>query len=302
MNLTMTTKKRPWYKGLNYLDWLLYFMMFVITVTMIYPLYYCAIVSVSDGMAVTRGDVMWAPIGFDTKAYELVFSNAQILSSYLNTIYYTALGTCINILMTVLCAYPLSRTHLRGRKTLNFLFMLTMFISGGMIPMYLQVKNLHLRDTVWAIVLPGAISTYNMIIMRTFFKSIPEELHEAAQIDGADQIQTLITVILPLCTTIMATLVLFYAVGHWNSYLSSLLYLSDTRKMPLQMVIRKMVIDSDLASMTTANSSSSSSDTLITESKLKYAIVMISILPMLIAYPFLQKYFVKGVMIGSVKG
>jgi len=169
--------------------------------------------------------------------------------------------------------------------------------------MYLQVKSLGMLDTVWSIVLPGAISTYNMIIMRSFFSSIPEAMHEAAEIDGADHFQTLFRVVLPLSQTILATLVLFYAVGHWNSYLSALLYLSDTKKMPLQMVIRKMVIDSDIANMTTANASSSSgTDTLLTENKLKYAIVMISVLPMIAIYPFLQKYFVKGVMIGGVKG
>lgn len=289
-------------KRMNWFDYLNYFVMFLIIVLMVYPLYYCAIVSISNGMAVTRGEVIWWPVGFDLTAYKVVFGNGQILRAYGNTIYYTALGTAINIAMTALCAYPLSRPHLKGRQVINFLLMLTMFISGGMIPMYLQVKALGLLDTVWAIVLPGAISTYNMIIMRTFFSSIPEELHEAAQIDGASPFQTFLRIILPLSQTIMATLVLFYAVGHWNGYLSALLYLTDSRKMPLQMVIRKMVIDSDIASMTTANSASSSAETLITESKLKYAIVMISILPMIVVYPFLQKYFAKGVMIGSVKG
>ena len=247
--------------------------------------------------------MVFAPVGFDTTAYKVVFGNSQILRSYGNTIYYTLLGTAINIALTVLCGYPLSRPTLKGRKALNFLFMLTMFINGGMIPMYLQVKSLGMLDTVWSIVLPGAISTYNMIIMRSFFSSIPEAMHEAAEIDGADHFQTLFRVVLPLSQTILATLVLFYAVGHWNSYLSALLYLSDTKKMPLQMVIRKMVIDSDIANMTTANASSSSgTDTLLTENKLKYAIVMISVLPMIAIYPFLQKYFVKGVMIGGVKG
>ena len=285
----------------NWFDWINYALMFLIIFLMLYPLYYCLIVSISDGMAVTRGEVLWRPVGFDLTAYKVVFGNKQIIRAYGNTIYYTVLGTFINILLTALCAYPLSRTHLKGRKTLNFLFMLTMFISGGMIPMYLQVKSLKLLDTVWAIVLPGAISTYNMIIMRTFFATIPEELHEAAHIDGANQFQIFGLVVLPLSKTIMATLVLFYAVGHWNSYLSALLYLNSTNKMPLQMVIRKMVIDSDIASLTTANASAST-ETLITESKLKYAIVMISVLPMVVVYPFLQKYFVNGVMVGSVKG
>ncbi len=287
---------------MNGFDYLIYLVMLLVVLMTLYPLYYCAIVSISDGMAVTRGEVILRPVGFDLTAYKVVFGNQQILRAYGNTIFYTALGTLINIVMTALCAYPLSRPHLKGRKAFNFMFMLTMFISGGMIPLYLQVKMLQLQDTVWAIVLPGAISTYNMIIMRTFFSSIPEELHEAAQIDGASQFQVFRQIVIPLSQTILATLLLFYAVGHWNSYLSALLYLNSTDKMPLQMVIRKMVIDSDIANMTTANSASSSTETLITESKLKYAIVMISVLPMIVVYPFLQKYFVNGVMIGSVKG
>lgn len=298
----MNGQKTKSLNRLNWFDYLNYFLMFLIVVITIYPLYYCAIVSISDGAAVVRGDVIWRPIGFDAKAYDVVFGNDQILGAYANTIYYTALGTVINIVMTAFCAYPLSRPKLKGRKTLNFLCMLTMFISGGMIPMYLQIKSLNLLDTTWAIVLPGAISTYNMIIMRTFFASIPEELHEAAEIDGASQFQVFRRIILPLSQTIMATLVLFYAVGHWNSFMSALLYLEDQNRMPLQIIIRKMVIDSDLASMTTANSSSASSETLLSENKIKYAIVMISVLPMVVIYPFLQRYFVKGVMIGAVKG
>lgn len=288
--------KRTWFDYINDL------LMLLIVLLTVYPLYYCAIVSVSDGMAVTRGEVIWKTIGFDLTAYNVVFGNDQILRAYLNTIIYTSLGTGINLCMTALCAYPLSRPRLHGRRILNFLIMLTMFINGGMIPMYLQVKTLGLLDTVWSIVLPGAISTYNMIIMRTFFSSIPDELHEAAEIDGASHFRIFMTIVIPLSQTIIATLTLFYAVGHWNAYLSALLYLTDSRKMPLQMVIRKMVIDSDIASMTTGNASSASTETLITESKLKYAIVMISVLPMIIVYPFLQKYFVSGVMIGSVKG
>ena len=287
---------------MNWFDWLNCLIMLAVVITVIYPLYYCTIVSISDGMAVTRGEVLWKPIGFDLSAYKTVFSNDQILRSYGNTLFYTLLGTSINMVMTLLCAYPLSRPGLKGRRLFNFMFMLTMFINGGMIPMYIQVKNLGLLDSVWAIVLPGAISTYNMIIMRTFFSTIPEELHEAAHIDGAGHFQTFLIIVLPLSQTIIATLILFYAVGHWNGYLSALLYLSDSAKMPLQMIIRKMVIDSDIASMTTSNAASASTEMLITETKLKYAIVIVSILPAVVIYPFLQKYFVNGVMIGSVKG
>lgn len=283
---------------MNAFDYLNYLFMLLILFLMLFPLYYCLIVSVSDGSAVIRGDVVFAPKGFDLNAYKAVFDNPQILRSYGNTLLYTLVGTAINIFLTALCAYPLCRPRLRGRRVFNALFLVTMFINGGTIPLYLQVKSLHLMDTIWAIVLPTGINTYNMIIMRTFFSSIPEDLHEAAEIDGASQFQTFVRVILPLSETILATLVLFYAVAHWNSYMPALLYLNSADKMPLQMTIRKMVVDSDIASMTT----SGSSESLLSENKIKYAVVIISVLPMLVIYPFLQRYFVKGVMIGSVKG
>ena len=202
--------------ALNRMDWfdfLNYFIMLLVIVCTVFPLYYCAIVSISNGAAVTKGEVVLAPVGFDTTAYKVVFGNSQILRSYGNTIYYTLLGTAINIALTVLCAYPLSRPTLKGRKALNFLFMLTMFINGGMIPMYLQVKSLGMLDTVWSIVLPGAISTYNMIIMRSFFSSIPEAMHEAAEIDGANRWHRIIHITWPgILPVVIITLIL--RVGH----------------------------------------------------------------------------------------
>lgn len=300
MSMIVGRKTKNGLNRMNGFDYLNYAQMLVIIILMLFPLYYCFIVSISDGGAVTRGEVLFWPKGSDYTAYRAVLENSQIGGAYLNTIYYTGLGTCVNMFLTSMCAYPLCRPHLKGRKLFNALFVATMFISGGMIPLYLQVKSVHLIDTVWAVILPTGISTYNMIIMRTFFSTIPEELHEAAEIDGASQFQTFRLIVLPLSTTILATLILFYAVSHWNSFMPALLYLNSMDKMPLQMVIRKMVIDSDIASMTTT--SSSSSETLLTESKIKYAVVIISVLPMLIVYPFLQKYFVRGVMIGSVKG
>ena len=285
-------------KRLNAFDFANDLLMLLVIFLTVFPLYYCLIVSVSDGAAVTRGDVVFYPVGVEWSAYRAVFGNSQILGAYGNTILYTGVGTCVNIFLTSLCAYPLCRPRLRGRRLFNALFAATMFINGGMIPMYLQVKALGLMDSLWAVVLPTGINTYNMIIMRTFFSAIPEDLHEAAEIDGAGQFQTFVRVILPLSETILATMALFYAVAHWNSYMPALLYLNSMDKMPLQMVIRKMVVDSDIASMTT----SAASETLLTENKIKYAVVIISVMPMLAAYPFLQRYFVKGVMIGSVKG
>lgn len=276
-------------------------LMAVLMILMLYPIYYCAIVSISDGKAVVQGQVMFYPIGFSLTAYRTVLSNSQIIRSYGNTLLYTSVGTALNLLMSTICAYPLSRPRLKGRRAINAIMLFTMFFSGGMIPLYLQVKRLGIDDTMWSVVLPGAISTYNMIIMRTFFTSLPEELHESANIDGASSYQILLRIVLPLSKSILATMVLFYAVGHWNSYLSALLYLNDAKKFPLQMVLRNLIIDSNLANFTSSNASNSA-ESLVTESKLKYAAVIVSILPILCVYPVLQKYFVKGVMIGAVKG
>ncbi len=295
--LNAAFKCRHGARRMNAFDYFNDLLMALVMVLMLFPLYYCLIVSLSDGGAVIRGEVLFYPKGMDWSAYRAVLDQPQILRSYGNTLLYTGLGTAVNLVLTALCAYPLCRPHLKGRRVFNALFVATMFVNGGTIPLYLQVKALGLIDTLWAVILPTGINTYNMIIMRTFFSSVPEDLHEAAEIDGASQWQTFVRIILPLSKTIIATLLLFYAVAHWNSYMPSLLYLNSMEKMPLQMMIRKMVVDSDIASMTTA-----SSESLLTESKIKYAVVMISVLPMLIVYPFLQRYFVKGVMIGSVKG
>ena len=247
--------------------------------------------------------MVFAPVGFDTTAYKVVFGNSQILRSYGNTIYYTLLGTAINIALTVLCAYPLSRPTLKGRKALNFLFMLTMFINGGMIPMYLQVKSLGMLDTVWSIVLPGAISTYNMIIMRTFFMtSIPFELQEAAQIDGCTPIGILLRIILPLSIPVICVIGLYYGVNHWNSYFSALVYLPDKNKWPLQLFLRQILVNNDISAVDGGASSDEMARRAMRAETIKYSIVILASIPMLIIYPFVQRYFVKGVMIGSVKG
>lgn len=286
---------------MNGFDYFNYALMALLMLIMVFPIYYCAIVSISDGKAVVQGRVMFYPIGFSTVAYKTVLQNEQVIRSYGNTLLYTTLGTALNVLMSVLCAYPLSRPGLKGRKLINTLVMLTMFFSGGMIPLYLQVTKLHLDDTMWAVILPGVISTYNMIIIRTFFSQLPEELHESAEIDGANAYQVLLCIVLPLSKSILATMVLFYAVAHWNSYLSALLYLNTAKKFPLQMILRNMIIDSNLANFTSSNASNSA-ESLVTESKLKYAAVIVSILPIVCVYPILQRYFVKGVMIGAIKG
>ncbi len=272
----------------------------LICFTMLYPFYYIIIVSFSNGRAVSNQLVKFWVVNPTLDAYKKIFDEAMLWNSYKNTLLYTISGTAVNLIMTILCAYPLAQQNLPFRKTFMKYIVITMFFSGGMIPSYLVVKNLNMMNTIWAIIIPGAISTYNMIIMRTFFMGIPRELHESAYLDGAGELQTLVRIVLPLSIPIIATEVLFYAVGHWNSYLSALMYLDNRSKYPLQIYLRNVVIDGDMATMT--DSLGMGLDFKANEITIKYAVIVTSSLPIMCVYPFLQKYFVKGVMIGSLKG
>lgn len=275
------------------------FMLFFLLVTL-YPFWYVVIVSLSDGKAVLSGLVSLLPVNITLDTYRVVLRDSSILTGFRNTIIYTVLGTLINLVCTSMCAYPLSRPDLMGKKQIMGLIVFTMFFSGGMIPSYLVMNQLQLIDTLWAMVLPGAISTYNMIVMRTFFMGIPESLHESACLDGATEWQILAKIVLPLSKPILATMLLFYAVGHWNSYMNALLYLNTKSKFPLQSILRNMVVDGQLTEAQTQVGSGSSFT--VIETTMKYATIVISTLPILMIYPFVQKYFVKGVMIGSLKG
>lgn len=272
----------------------------LICFTMLYPFYYIIIVSFSSSRAVSNQLVKFFVVNPTLDAYRTIFDEPMMWVSYKNTLIYTICGTAINIIMTTMCAYPLARKELPFRKYFMLFVVITMFFSGGMIPSYLVVKNLHMMNTIWAVIIPGAISTYNMIIMRTFFMGLPQELHESAYLDGAGEVQTLIRIVLPLSIPIIATEVLFYAVGHWNSYLGALLYLDNRSKYPLQIYLRNVVIDGDMASMT--ESIGMGMDYLANDTTIKYAVIVAACLPIMCVYPFLQKYFVKGVMIGSLKG
>jgi len=274
------------------------FMVFVVFVT-IYPFYYIAIISLSDGNAVLRGEARFLPAAFTLDSYKLVMENPSIPRSLLNSVLYTTIGTLVNLSFTALCAYPLSRPHFSGRKFFTWMVTITMFFSGGLIPLYLLVMNLGLLNTMWALVLPAAISPWNMFIMRTYFQSIPEEMYEAAIIDGANDLQILGKIVLPLAKPIMATLLLFYAVGHWNSWFDALIFLDEKSKYPIQLIMRGIVI---LGQFEQTNLLDAASDFVVIEKTLKYATIMVSTLPILAVYPFVQKYFVKGVMIGAIKG
>jgi putative aldouronate transport system permease protein len=279
-------------------DGLNYFFMLVLAFITLYPFYYVAISSISAGTAVARAAVSVIPIKPTLASYKMMLQDSYFLSSMFNTVKYTIIGTFINLLMSVLCAYPLSISTFSGRKFFTAIIVFTMFFSGGLIPTYLVVKSLGLIDTIWAVVIPGAISTVNMIIIRTFFQGIPSSLKESAYIDGANDIYILIIIILPLSKPVLATMTLFYATGHWNNFFTALLYITDKAKYPLQLFLRNMLISDQMSEQY----ADISRELDVVPTTLKYAAIMISSLPIVMVYPFVQRYFVKGVMIGSLKG
>jgi putative aldouronate transport system permease protein len=275
----------------------------LIVVVVLYPLIFIVSASFSDPAAVLNGEVLLLPKHITLAAYQSVFHNGEIWRGYANTILYTVVGTAFNLIMTTLAAYPLSRPDLPGRGFFMFFITLTMFFSGGLIPSYLLVKSLGMVNTMWALIIPGAIATYNLIIMRTYFQtSIPWELQEAANMDGCTNWKLLIYVILPLSRPIMAVMVLFYAVGHWNSYFNALIYIRDKDLYPLQIVLREILLISQGDSGDGGSSSTGLESQVLLAESIKYVVIIISSLPVLVMYPFVQRHFVKGVLIGSLKG
>ena len=235
-------------------------------------------------------------------AYQRVFRNELVMSGYKNTFIYTILGTALNVAITTMTAYPLSRRDFAIRKPVTVLVTFTMLFSGGMIPTFLVVKNLKLIDTIWALLLPGAMSTWNMFIMKNYFQtSIPNELYEAARIDGADNFQILLKIVLPLSAPIIAVMVLYYGVAHWNSYFNALLYLRDRYRYPLQLVLRSFFNANDYSEQGGAGGDSGMTALLVAET-MKYALIVVASGPILCLYPFLQRFFIKGVMLGAIKG
>ncbi|WP_068776372.1 carbohydrate ABC transporter permease [Paenibacillus sp. FJAT-26967] len=273
-----------------------------VSLLVLYPLVYVFSASLSNPAAVFQGQMWLWPVDLTLTGYKRLFQNSEILIGYRNTLLYTVAGTAINLVMTIAAAYPLSRRDFYGRNFFTMMIVFTMFFSGGMIPTYLLVKNLGLLNTFWAMVLPSALSVWNILIMRTFFQnSIPHEIEEAASMDGSSNLQTLWRIVLPLSVPILAVMVLFYSVGHWNSYFSALVYLSDRDKYPLQLILREILLQGEMQEMVDVREGTLSNSLLDAEA-IKYASVIVANLPMLILYPFLQKYFVKGVMIGAIKG
>lgn len=266
----------------------------IIAVLFLLPLLNVLACSFSSADKVVAGEVGLIPVDFSLEGYKQVFANGSLTRGFLNSLFYTFLGTVIQVTLQMLCAYPLSRKDFKGRKFLNIFLTLTMFISGGMIPTYLLISELQMLDTIWAIIIPGCVSVSNIIVIRTYMStSIPNELQEAARIDGCSDFQIFLKVILPLCRPILFVMVLYAIVGYWNNYFNALLYIQSTDLYPLQRVLQDMLV---------GNSGSLGGGDPNVQEQLKYVTIVISSLPLLVIYPFFQKYFEKGVVMGGVKG
>ena len=279
------------------------FLIFVLIVILI-PIINIIASSFSSSKAVVAGKVTLWPVDFSLKGYQAVFNNRLIAGGFLNSLYYMVIGTSINLIVTMLAAYPLSHKSLVGRRAITFFFSFTMFFSGGMIPTYLVVKDLGMIDTVWAMVIPGAMSVYNVIIARTFMQnSIPYDLYESAMIDGCSYCKAFFRITLPLSKSVIAVLTLMFAVGHWNAYFGALMYLRTQSKFPLQLVLRQiLVLNSFNINDMTAGMVEDALDKQYLANLLKYSVIVVATTPLMILYPFIQKHFVKGVMLGSIKG
>ena len=268
----------------------------------VWPLLFVLSASVSDPAAVTLGKVWLFPKGFNLEGYKAIFNYKNIWVGYKNTVIYTALGTTLNLFMTICAAYPLSRKDFMPRKALTRIFMFTMFFSGGLIPSYMVVVKLGIYDTIWAMLLPSAVHVMYIIIMRTYFQtSIPQSLHEAAELDGANTAQVLWHIVLPLSGPILAVMALYYGVGKWNSYFDALVYMSSTSKYPLQMFLREILINNQVDLNMVGLDLAAAEAKMHLAQVIKYGVIVVASLPVLCVYPFVQKYFVKGVMIGAVK-
>jgi multiple sugar transport system permease protein/putative aldouronate transport system permease protein len=279
-----------------------YFVLTIFLLVVLYPLVFIISASISSPIAVSSGEVWLWPVDITWNGYQAVFEYRTIVTGFLNSLFYAGFGTIINVTLTMLAAYPLARRNLYGRNVLMFFFAFTLLFGGGLIPTYLVVKDLGLLDTRWALILPTAMGVWNMIITRTFYQvTIPDELHEAARIDGCDDFNFFWRVVVPLSKPIIAVNALLYAVAHWNQFFNALIYLTDQALFPLQLVLREIVIQNriDPGAMVDASELARRQEL---RDLLKYCLIVIALIPPLIAYPFVQKHFVKGIMIGSLKG
>ena len=281
---------------------LVYVLLSAVMFIVLYPLIYIISASFSDPQAVVSGKVVLWPVDVTLRGYKAVFKNPKIITGFINSFIYMGVGTVVNLIMTMLCAYPLSRKEFTARNKIAALFVFTMYFSGGLMPTYMIVNKLGLINTRWAMIIPSAMSTYNMIIARTYMvNSIPDELYEAAQIDGCSPFKYLLKVVVPLCKPILAVLTLYYGIAKWNNYFDAMLYINDASLQPLTIVLREILIQNQIDPTMLTDASALSKLQGMTE-LLKYAVIVVASVPVLAIYPFVQKYFVKGVTIGAVKG
>lgn len=279
-----------------------YAFIILVTIVVLYPLIYILSASFSSPDAVSTGKVFFFPVEFGLEGYKTVFQYDRVWAGYRNTLLYTVVGTFINIALTMICAYPLSRKGLPHRGLLTFIFTFTMMFGGGLIPTYLLINNLNMVNTIWAILIPGALAPYQMIVARTFIaNTIPDDLIESSKLDGCSDFRFFISFVLPLSKAVIAVIGLQYAVGHWNSYFTPMIYLQNEDLYPLQMFLREILIMSQMAA-----SDYIDPETAVAmqgmQDLIKFSLIIVSTLPIICVYPFIQKYFVKGVMIGSLKG
>ena len=276
-----------------------------LVIVCVYPFVFVLFSSLSDpNRLIAHSGILLKPLGFSLKGYELVLNNPNIRTGYGNTIFYVIVGTTINLIFTTIGAYCLSRKNLLWGKIMMFIVTFTMFFNGGLIPTYLLVKSLGMVNTRWALLLPGAIWVWNLIVMRTSFQGIPDSLEESARIDGAGDITILIRIIVPVSKAVIAVMILFYSVGHWNSWFSAMVYLRDRVKYPLQLILREILIANDTTRMQSADISDPTQlgTDIAARALVQYSTIIVATIPVLFIYPFAQKYFIKGVMIGSLKG
>ena len=278
-----------------------YVLLGLFVIAIVVPLIYIVVASSMDPITLQNKGITFDFNKWTATAYERVMTNAQIWIGFKNAVIYSILFTVVSVAVTLLAAYPLSRADFKGKGFFNIIFMITMFFGGGLIPTYLVVSNLGLVDSMWAVILPGAFSVWNMTIARTYYRGIPQELREAADVDGASELTFFFKILLPVCTPVIAVLTLWQFVGMWNSYFDAMIYLNDSARQPLQLVLRSILIQNQPESGMIADMQSTAARAQLAE-LLKYATIIISSLPLLIMYPFFQKYFDSGIMAGAVKG
>ncbi|OPJ54663.1 carbohydrate ABC transporter permease [Clostridium oryzae] len=285
-------------------DTVVYLLCIVIFVVIAYPVYFVVIASISDSTLVATGQVTLFPRGFSTFGYSEIFKDSRIWLGYRNTILYTVIGTIVNLLFTLPAAYALSRQEFRARRFLMLFFVITMFFNGGLIPTYLLMKQIHMTNTFWVFIIPFCVNVFNLIITRSFFEtSIPKELYEAASLDGCSHFQFFMTIVIPLSKPIISVIALYYLVGHWNDFFTALIYIREDGLKPLQIILRDILLSNQVfsAGAGTGGGTGGAYAQKYAD-QVKYGVIIVSTIPILMVYPFIQKYFEKGVMIGAVKG